>query len=313
MRTRVSTSSVADPGPYGPQGRSAWLDVDWSAHQRFVEVRGIRLNTIQLGSGERTVLFIHGLNGGWQNWLESLPFFAERYRVVAFDLPGFGWSEMPEEKISIPGYGRFVDALMERLGMHAAAVVGNSMGGFIAAETAIQFRHRVERLVLVSAAGLTVEHQRHERALAALRYLQGQLRAYGDWLGAHSDVLARRRAARRALMAWVAHRPHLLPAPLFAEQVRGAGKPGFIDALDALTDYPIRDRLREIACPTLVVWGAKDRLVPVRDAHEFARLIPDAREVVWPDTGHVPMLERPEGFNRLVGAFLGEQPGERVG
>ncbi len=95
--------------------------------------------------------------------------------------------------------------------------------------------------------------------------------------------------------------------------MRGSGKPGFLPALDALTDYPIRDRLGEIACPTLIVWGAEDKLVPARDADEFARLIPNSRKVVWPETGHVAMLERPEAFNALVQAFLAEEPGERVG
>jgi pimeloyl-ACP methyl ester carboxylesterase len=111
----------------------------------------------------------------------------------------------------------------------------------------------------------------------------------------------------------VAKRPDRLPGPLVAEQVRGSGKPGFLPALDALTDYPIRDRLGEIACPTLIVWGAEDKLVPARDADEFARLIPNSRKVVWPETGHVAMLERPEAFNALVQAFLAEEPGERVG
>jgi pimeloyl-ACP methyl ester carboxylesterase len=61
------------------------------------------------------------------------------------------------------------------------------------------------------------------------------------------------------------------------------------------------------------VWGTKDWLVPVRDADEFARLIPNARKVVWPKTGHMAMLERPAAFNRLLAAFLAEEPGERVG
>ena len=307
MADRSSPPLPADPGAYGPQARSAWLDVDWPRHQRFEEIAGRRVNVVTLGEGERAVVFIHGLSGSWPNWLENLPFFAARgYRAVAFDLPGFGWSEMPAEPISIPGYGRIVDALMERLGIAAAAVVGNSMGGFVGAEVAIQFPARVERLVLVSAAGLSVEHQRHERALAALRAMQGRIMAYGGWLGTRSDALARRPRARRALMAIVAHRADRLPAPLIAEQVRGSGKPGFVPALDALTNYPIRARLGEIACPTLIVWGANDRMISVRDADEFERLIPGARKVVWPATGHVAMLERPAAFNELVAAFLEE-------
>jgi pimeloyl-ACP methyl ester carboxylesterase len=302
----------AEPGDYGPTGRSPWFDVDWRSHQRWLEIGGRRVNVIELGSGP-PVVFVHGLSGSWQNWLEQLPVFARDHRVVAFDLPGFGASEMPDWQISISGYGRWLDALYEALGIDAAAVVGNSMGGFISAELAIAYPARVERLVLVSAAGLTVEHQRHDRTLTVLRTLDRRLAAYAGWLGTRSDTLARRPRARRMIFGLVAHRPDLLPGPLVAEQIRGSGKPGFVPALDALTSYPIRDRLPEIACPTLIVWGTKDWLVPVRDADEFARLIPNARKVVWPKTGHMAMLERPAAFNRLLAAFLAEEPGKRVG
>jgi pimeloyl-ACP methyl ester carboxylesterase len=267
------------------------------------------VNVVELGAGDPPIVFVHGLAGSWQNWLENMPRFAAAgHRVVAFDLPGFGASEMPREKISIAGYGRLVDALLDRLGVGPAVLVGNSMGGFIAAEVAIQFPPRVERLVLVSAAGLTIEYQRDERILGALRFGRRLLMAWGGFVGARSDAVARRPRARELLLRLVVAHPDRLPAPLVAEQVRGAGNPGFVDALDALTDYPIRARLGEIACPTLIVWGTEDRLVPVRDAAEFERLIPDARTVVWPDTGHTAMLERPHGFNRLVEAFVNEEP-----
>jgi pimeloyl-ACP methyl ester carboxylesterase len=300
------------PGGYGPSGRSPWLDVDWREHQRWVTIDGRRVNVIELGAGP-PVVFIHGLSGSWQNWLEQLPVFARDHRVIAFDLPGFGASQMPREKITIRGYGHFVDALLDELGVSSAAVVGNSMGGFIGTELAIRFPERVERLVLVSAAGLSIEYLRNERALAVLGAIENRLAAYSGWLASRSDALARRPGARRMIFGIVAKRPDRLPGPLVAEQVRGSGKPGFLPALDALTDYPIRDRLGEIACPTLIVWGAEDKLVPARDADEFARLIPNSRKVVWPETGHVAMLERPEAFNALVQAFLAEEPGERVG
>jgi pimeloyl-ACP methyl ester carboxylesterase len=300
------------PGAYGPGGRSPWMDVDWRGHQRWATIDGRRVNVIELGSGP-PVVFIHGLSGSWQNWLEQLPVFAREHRVIAFDLPGFGASEMPRERITISGYGRFVDALLDELGVSSAAVVGNSMGGFIGIELAIRFPERVERLVLVSAAGLSIEYLRNERALAMLGAIENRLAAYTGWVASRSDALARRPGARRMIFGIVAHRPDRLPGPLVAEQVRGSGKPGFLPALDALTDYPIRDRLGEIACPTLIVWGAEDKLVPARDADEFARLIPNSRKVVWAQTGHVAMLERPEAFNALVQAFLAEEPGERVG
>jgi pimeloyl-ACP methyl ester carboxylesterase len=300
--------SVA-PGPYGPTGRSAWMDVDWRAHRRFVDVDGRRVNVVEIGEGEPTVVFVHGLAGSWQNWLENMPQFAAAgHRVIAFDLPGFGASEAPREKISIPGYGRLVDALLDRLEVGPAVLVGNSMGGFIAAEVAIQYPARVERLVLVSAAGLTVEYQRDERILGLLKLSRRLLLAWGGFVGARSDAIASRPRARRMLMRLVVADADRLPAALIAEQVRGAGSSGFVDALDALTDYPIRERLGGIGCPTLIVWGTEDKLVPVRDAAEFERLIPGARKVVWSETGHLPMLERPDAFNALVEEFVAEEP-----
>jgi pimeloyl-ACP methyl ester carboxylesterase len=263
------------------------------------------VNVIELGQGPPLV-FVHGLAGSWQNWLEQLPAFAERHRVIALDLPGFGHSPMPAEKISIPGYARTLEGLCDALGVAAAAFVGNSMGGFISTELAISFPQRVERLVLVSAAGLSVEYQRSERGLAALRRAENLLAFYTGWVAAHSDVVARRPRLRRALLAMVARHPDRLPAALAAEQIRGSGTAGFIDAVDALTSYPIRARLGEIACPTLVVWGSDDRLVPLRDASEFERLIPNARKVIFEDTGHVAMLERPARFNAELEKFLAE-------
>jgi pimeloyl-ACP methyl ester carboxylesterase len=283
------------------------MDVDWGAHQRFVEIDGLRVNVVEIGSGSPELVFIHGLAGSWQNWLENMPHFAAAgHRVVAFDLPGFGGSDDPREKLSIPAYGRLVDALLDRLGVGPAVLVGNSMGGFIAAEVAIQYPARVRQLVLVSAAGLTVEYQRNEPVLGALRVGRRLIVAWSGFLGARSDAIARRPRARRMLMRLVVHDADALPAPLIAEQVRGARNAGFVDALDALTDYSIRARLGEIGCPTLIVWGTEDRLVPVRDAAEFERLIPGARKVVWTETGHVPMLERPAAFNALVEEFVAE-------
>jgi len=81
--------------------------------------------------------------------------------------------------------------------------------------------------------------------------------------------------------------------------------------MEAIVAHRISERLPQIACPTYVVWGQDDRVIPVRDAQRFARLIPDVRVEVWPDTGHVAMLERPARFNALLEAFLRERPGDR--
>ena len=106
------------------------------------------------------------------------------------------------------------------------------------------------------------------------------------------------------------HRPDLLPGRLLAEQLRASGTPGYFDALSALSSYPIRHRLPEIAAPALIVWGALDRIVPVKDAYEFSRLIPDSRRLILEATGHLPMIERPAAFNDALDEFLDVSAGD---
>ncbi len=250
----VSSPSAQDaPDAYGPAGRSPWLDIDWRAHQRWVVVDGRPVNVVELGHGP-PVLFVHGLSGSWTNWLEQLPVLAgirsaDRtataraagrapsgggHRVIALDLPGFGHSPMPTELISIAGYARILDALLDALELDAAAVVGHSMGGFIAAELAIAFPQRVERLVLVSAAGLS--SYRDPRGLRELRRIRRggrPIAAIFDWGAAHADTLARRPGLREVALSLIARHPDRLPAPLVAEQIRGAGKPAFVEGLRA--------------------------------------------------------------------------------
>jgi pimeloyl-ACP methyl ester carboxylesterase len=91
---------------------------------------------------------------------------------------------------------------------------------------------------------------------------------------------------------------------MFEGMMNGAAKPGFEPALRANLDYDFRDRLPEIGCPVLVVWGEKDMIIPVSDADTFVELIPGARKIVMENTGHVPMVERPPTFNDLLGDFL---------
>src|SRR3954451_9057942 len=250
---RGSVGTVTEAS-HRSSGQRPWLGVDWREHQRWVRVSDRWAHVCEIGSAP-PVLFVHGLGGSWQNWLENLVQTARAgYRAIAVDLPGFGHSELPAEKVSISGYGRGIEALLGELGVSGpVALVGNSMGGFVGAEVAIKFPQRVERLVLVSAAGITIEHQRNDAALGALYRTERITGLVMAWVAAHSDALSRRPGVRRALMRYVAAHPDRLPAALVAEQVRATGTPGFLPALDALTAYPIRARLPEIACPTLIV------------------------------------------------------------
>jgi pimeloyl-ACP methyl ester carboxylesterase len=306
-----STSSpptATPPEPYGPVGRSPWLDVDWRKHQRWIIVDDRAVNVIELGEGP-PIVFVHGLSGSWQNWLEQLPVLCAKHRVVALDLPGFGYSPMPRAQITISLYARVLDRVMEEIGITAATVVGNSMGGFATAELAITFPQRVERMMLAAPAGISsYDNPVGMRFAKRVRMSRPLLAAITDWGAVHADALTRRPRLRQAILGGVARDPGRLPGWLAAEILRGAGKPGFLQALEANLNYDFRKRLPEIVCPTLVIWGDRDQVLSVRDADVYTELIPNARKVILPDTGHVPMLERPQRFNALLEEFLSEEP-----
>jgi pimeloyl-ACP methyl ester carboxylesterase len=290
------------PDGYGPDGRSEWLDIDWRAHLRSCSIEGTRVNYVEMGEGPPLV-FVHGLAGCWQNWLENIPYFARSRRVIAVDLPGFGESDLPLEDITIPGYGRFVDAFMGEIGVERGAIVGNSMGGFIAAEVAVSHPARVDKLVLVSAAGVMTVRA------AQLALARGLARGFHRSAGrayTRRDWIVRRRRMRKVLLYGVVRHPELLQPELVWEIASGGGKPGFLDAFSAILDYEISDRLPDIASPTLIVWGRDDRIVPVGGAYRYEQLVPNSRRVILEDTGHVPMIERPALFNRLLEDFLAD-------
>ena len=300
----VVRHGVLRPGPdatYADGDDAAWLDVDWQALQRPMELLGRRVNVLDTGGSGAPLLFLHGWSSNWQVFLLNIAAFMGTHRCLALDLPGFGASDMPSEPISIRGYAKTVDAMCDGLGVDCVTVVGSSMGGFIGAELALSFDTRVERLVLVSAAGLSTEYVARRPALALARVVSA---AFPHALVLESAVVRRPRL-RRAAMQLMIRYPEKLSVPLADELVLSSGKPGFVPALKALLEYSYRERLPAIEIPVLIVWGRNDLLVPVSDAVRYRRLIGDnARVEVFEDTGHVPMLERPSRFNDLLRAFL---------
>jgi pimeloyl-ACP methyl ester carboxylesterase len=291
---------------YGATAEPDWREVDWQQHLHQVQLNGRRVNYVDIGSGKGpAVVFVHGLGGCWQNWLENLPRVARERRAIAMDLPGFAYSEMPREKITISRYADWVVQLVRELGIEEpVSLVGNSMGGFIVAEIGIRHPDACDRIALVSAAGISITNLRRRPVLTTARVTA----AVTNFFLARRKRLVSRPALRHAMLGYVARHPTRLKPDLALEIMHGVGSPAFLAALDALTDYDFRDRLGEVKCPTLLVWGENDNLVPVMDAAEFERLIPNARKVILEDTGHIPMVERAPTFNDLLMAFLNEEP-----
>jgi pimeloyl-ACP methyl ester carboxylesterase len=292
------------PDPYGDPDPD-WLRIDWRDHLHRIDVGGARnVNYVEMGpESGKALLLVHGLSGSWQNWLENIPYFSRDHRVIALDLPGFGDSPMPDWEVSVEAYGRFVLDFCDALGVHRCTVVGNSMGGFIAAETAMQEPGRFEKLALVSAAGISHARMRRQPAEVAAR------------MGIATAPLTlrlvdrgmRRPGLRHALFAGLFYAPNRLRRELLWECFHhGNGRPGVLPAVRGLMGYDILDRLEDVEVPTLIVWGRNDHIVPANDAVGYGRRLRNSRTVIFDKTGHLPMAERPVRFNRVLETFLAE-------
>ena len=300
-RVELPPATPSDgPDPYGNPDPE-WLRIDWRDHLRQIDVVGARVNYVEMGEGS-PILFVHGLSGAWQNWLETLPHFARTHRVIALDLPGFGGSPMPPWQISIPSYGRFVRDFCERVGIDRCSLVGNSMGGFIATEVAITDPERVDDLTLVSAAGVTWARARREPAAVVARMGRA---AAPVLLRFHMSGIRRQRLRKGYFQGVFFDPDSIRPEMLWENVVPALNSPGYYDALTTLWGYDIRDRLEEIGVPTLIVWGRNDRVVPVPAAVSYKKRIGENAElVIFDRCGHVPQIERPVRFNRVLERFL---------
>jgi pimeloyl-ACP methyl ester carboxylesterase len=279
-----------------------WLRIDWRQHLQRVDLPGAnQVNYVEIGAGE-PIIFVHGIAGCWRNWLENIPHFARNHRVIAVDMPGFGESPMPSWEISMANYGRLLHDFCERLGLdHVAALVGNSMGGFIATEAVIEEPERFDRLVLISAAGISFAEWQASHGRTAGR----TIKAAGPFLAGDRQSWVTRPRGRKLAFGRIFRNPNKLRPELLAEQGSpGLQAPGFADALGAIWGYDTRERLPEIEIPTLVVWGLNDQIVPVEAALGYHRLIPRSRLELFERTGHLPMLERPLRFNPLLEEFI---------
>lgn len=300
MATVTTSENTAANGHYGSPGRSPWLDTGWHEHQRWLTIGSRHANVIDVGSGQPLV-FVHGLSGCWQAWLENIPAFAERYRVIVPDLPGFGLSEMPAEQITIEGYAQFLSDMFSELEIERAHIIANSMGGHIVSVLATSRPDLVEKLVLISPAGVFTYGIHRSPLVMFGRSLQ-QL---ADRLMSDPATVVRRKNLRKFAMGIVVRYPDRLDPELCWEILNGGGgKPGFRDALDAILSHDVRPHLSEITAPTLVMWGEHDKLIPARDAHAFADAITNSELSIYQDTGHVPYIERPARFNAEVMEFL---------
>ncbi|HJQ30726.1 MAG TPA: alpha/beta fold hydrolase [Pyrinomonadaceae bacterium] len=260
------------------------------AAEKEVTVFGQKIRYVEAGSGPVVVL-LHGLGGNSTNWAFNIPALAQKYRVVVPDQIGFGRSDKPLVNYRVGTYADFLDKFLDELKIEKAALVGNSMGGWIAALYTLQHPSRVERLVLVDAAGFRPPK---EFDLATL-----------------SGLNPSTREGMKRLAGMVFFNPLLksdAAIDLMLTQRLSAGDGYTIQSL-VESIYRGEDmldgRLSAIKQPVLLIWGREDGLTPLaREGAQFQKELAGARLVVLDNCGHVPQVEKAAEFNAAVLAFL---------
>jgi len=274
-----------------------------------ITLHGHRVSYREAGdpdAGLPVVVLLHGIAGSGQTWDSVLPLLDAHHRVIAPDLLGHGESAKPRGDYSLGSYASAVRDLLAALGHESATVVGHSLGGGIAMQFAYQFPERLDRLVLVSSGGLGREVAFMLRAAAlpgadwvlplmvnrridaTARKLADGLTRIGLLAAADLDELARGFASLKDVHARTA----------FLHTVRSV-----IDVGGQRVDASDRLYLAE-EVPSLLVWGEKDRVIPVRHGLLAHQQMPGSRIEIFPGAGHFPHIADPERFVALLGEFV---------
>jgi 2-hydroxymuconate-semialdehyde hydrolase/2-hydroxy-6-oxo-octa-2,4-dienoate hydrolase len=266
------------------------------AEPRAIDARGIETRYLEDGSGE-PVLMLHGSGPGVSalaNWQRTIPTLAQRFRVLAPDIVGFGATERPEDVIySLRTWTDHVWAFLDALGIEKVAIVGNSLGGRIALQMATDRPDRISRMVLMGAPGVGMTLT---DGLAALR-------AYEP---SHD-------AMRNLLRNYFAVDPAMITDELVAIRYADSIANGAYEAYRAMFFEPrhagsqlgiTEDEVRAITTPTLLVHGREDKVVPLQVSVTMLGLLPNADLHVFSACGHWTQIERADEFSALVSDYL---------
>lgn len=256
------------------------------------QISGINIGYEDAGEGVPLVL-VHGHPFNRSMWRDQIVAFSSRYRVIAPDLRGYGESETVADKTMLEDFARDIAALLDDLNADNIILCGLSMGGQIALEFYHLFPRQVRALILADTfAQLDSDERRQERYDTAERLLREGMDKYAE------EVLPKMIAPKT-----IEEQPEVAARVL--SMMRGTSPAGAAAALRGRAerrDYtPLLPR---IAVPTLIVVGSRDEFTPVSDAEFMRRRIPHSKMVVIENTGHMPNMEHPVGYNRVVTEFM---------
>lgn len=270
---------------------------------RTVVVGGHRLAYLDRGEGPPVIL-IHGLGGAMWHWEHQQDALAASHRVVTLDLLGSGFSDKPDLDYTPVEMLESFLGFMDALAIPRASLVGNSMGAGLAIAVALSHPERVDRLVLI--AGFP---DRVRERLTSPLFQRAVDSRVPIWLAQLGNWFAGRSTTRRILEE-IVHDPSLLTPLVVERSYRNRRDGGFLAPMLKMTrnlslwEEGFARRLGAVRHPTLIIWGAEDRLFPPQVGRDLQALIAGSRLEVVPRAGHLPQWERPDLVNPLLAAFL---------
>ncbi len=283
-------------------------DLPENYHVRFVEEPEFHSQILLVETGlqhKQTVLLVHGLGkNGFRDWLNVIPELSASYHVVALDLPGFGHSAIPSGKYSPGHYARVLAFVVQNYARGSVILIGHSLGGAISLQFARNYPQHLKRLILVDVAGI-LQRTTYLKEMADSPFNEEEV----------SPLLARPSAKVRNFISSSVEAASRLPDPIqLLKQSSSAWEAILSDqpnanAAIALIEDDFSDAIFNIKTPTYIIWGAKDRIAPLRTARILAGVMQSVQLTVIEDAEHVPMVTHPGIFNEQLRHALNDPIG----
>jgi pimeloyl-ACP methyl ester carboxylesterase len=251
------------------------------------KIDGLNIHYYTAGEGE-PLLVIHGGAGDARSWWSNIQNLSQKYRVYAPDLPGYGTSQPMEGNYYIPEFSDFINKFTKFLKLDKFSVIGHSMGGGIALDYVLKFPSKVKKLILVSSLGLGREVALWLRLIS----LPAVIKVLGSLVG---NTIK--------LIGWLLkqYNPLELVLPISPVFVRiGTSIANIHQQSFVLEKY-----LSKIKIPTMLIWGGRDPVVPVKTAYRAVKEFPNARLLVFKHSGHNVHREQLKNVTRLIYEFIG--------
>ena len=263
---------------------------DAAIADKYATVFGAKIHYLEAGSGP-VVILLHGLGGSTANWAPTIAPLALKYRVLVPDQIGFGKSDKPMLNYRVSTLVDFLDGFYKQVGVQKASLVGNSLGGFTAAAFALAHPEKVEKLVLVDAAGFSITGDLDPKILNGLNpSTRQQVKDLLSVVFYNTQQFASDMAIDGFLTSRVTAGDQYTIQRFIESVARGD------DVLDG--------KLGAIKHPTLIIWGREDGLTPLSGGQRFNKEITGSRLFIIDKCGHVPQLEKASEFNTGLMKFL---------